>query len=530
MKRVKQFFRNGTLVLAFIFAGRESYAQAWFSDNGDGTYKNPVIYADYSDPDVIRVGDTYYMIASSFTCQPGIPVLSSKDLVNWTIINYVYQRLPLPKYETVQHGQGSWAPSIRYHAGRFFVFFCTPEEGLFMAVTTNPAKKWDLRLVHEARGWEDPCPFWDDNGEAYLLHGMLGGGPAILHKMSADGHALLDSGVLIYQDNKRQPVLEGFKFMDKRDGYYYFSAPAGGVATGWQSVFRSKNIYGPYEDRIVLSQGKTAVNGPHQGGIVETQTGEWWFIHFQDRGAFGRIAHLQPVKWKEGWPVIGRDDDGDGTGEPVAGGKKPVTGGKKNPIRVPKTSDEFNEKPLGLQWQWQAAPRSEWYSLEKNRGWLRLAAASGSEITNIPNVLLQKFPAPAFSATTRMAFSAVLQGERAGLVVMGNYYTWLCQEKREDGIYLVLYEGERSGGKEEMRMIAAVKDDSKVIWLRASIDRNAMVSYSYSSDGDTFTSFGTPLRAAQGTWIGAKIGLLCTSPGPAVTGGHADFDFFRISN
>jgi beta-xylosidase len=260
------------IIIILVLLHQTIQAQVWIPDNGDGTYKNPIIYADYSDPDVIRVGNDYYMVASSFTCQPGIPVLHSHDLVNWRIINYVYTSLPLERYKKPQHGQGSWAPSIRYHKGKFYVYFCTPEDGLFMASTTDPAKKWDLHLVQDVANWEDPCPFWDNDGKAYLLHGKVGAGPAILHRMSVDGKRLLDNGKLIYQNAEKQPVLEGFKFMEKRDGYYYFSAPAGGVATGWQSVFRSRNIYGPYEDKIVLHQGKTNINGPHQGGFVQTQT------------------------------------------------------------------------------------------------------------------------------------------------------------------------------------------------------------------------------------------------------------------
>src|ERR1700744_443794 len=348
-------------------------AQVWVPDNGDGTYKNPIIYADYSDPDVIRVGNDYYMVASSFNCQPGVPVLHSKDLVNWTIISHVYDHLPLQRYQKMQAGQGSGAPSIRFHKGLYYVYFCTPEDGLFMASTADPAGKWNITLVQRVSGWEYPCPFWDDNGQAYLIHGRVGAGPAILHKMSADGKHLLDNGAIIYRDDKKQPTLEGFKFMDKRDGYYYFAAPAGGVGGGWQSVFRSKNIYGPYKDKIVLHQGTTNVNGPHQGGLVETQTGEWWFIHFQDKDAYGRILNLQPATWKNGWPVIGEDKEDSGVGQPVLTYKMPNVG-KKYPATGPQTSDEFSSPALGLQWQWQAAPQAAWYSLTAHPGSVRLNA------------------------------------------------------------------------------------------------------------------------------------------------------------
>ena len=508
-------------------------AQPWIPDNGDGTYKNPVLYADYSDPDVIRVGEDYYLIASSFTCQPGIPVLHSKDLVNWTIINYVYDRLPLQRYEQVQPGQGSWAPSIRFHKGIFYVYFCTPEDGLFLATTNDPAKKWTLTLVQRTGNWEDPCPFWDDDGTAYLIHGRVGAGPAILHKMSADGKRLLDNGQIIYRDDQRQPVLEGFKFMEKRDGYYYFTAPAGGVATGWQSVFRSKDIYGPYEDKVVLQQGATSVNGPHQGGFVQTQTGEWWFLHFQDANAYGRMVHLQPVVWKNGWPVVGKDDDNDGIGEPVLKNAKPNTG-KTYPIAAPQTSDEFNSTTYGLQWQWQAAPRKQWWNMGARAGFLRLNAAtaptdSGS-LFYAANQLLQKFMAPAFSVTTKMVFNPMSDGDIAGLTVAGNYYSAIALEQRGPSLFVVLYEGKRENRKYLVpKTLVASKASSKEIYFKLTIDKNAMCTYAYSFDGTTYTPFGTAYPAEKGTWIGAKVGLFCLNPGLVSSKGYADFDFFRVT-
>lgn len=509
-------------------------AQVWMPDNGNGTYKNPIIYADYSDPDVIRVNDDYYMVASSFNCQPGIPILHSKDLVNWKIINYVYDRLPLQRYQKIQPGQGSWAPSIRYHKGLFYVYFCTPEDGLFMASSPDPAGKWTLNLVQDVANWEDPCPFWDDDGQAYLLHGKVGAGPAILHKMSADGKKLLDNGTQIYRDDKKQPTLEGFKFMDKRSGYYYFSAPAGGVATGWQSVFRSKNIYGPYEDKIVLQQGNTSVNGPHQGGLVETQTGEWWFIHFQDKDAYGRIAHLQPAIWKNGWPIIGDDKDGDGIGEPVLVHQKPNVG-KSYPADGPQTTDEFSSPALGLQWQWQAAPQNNWFSLSARKGFIRLNAISNptdsGSLFYAPNMLLQKFPAPAFTAVTKLQFNLAANGDRAGITVTGNYYTYLCIERRAKGNYLVIYEGKRENRKFLLPVkLLSLPVKSNTVWFKVAVDDNAMYTYAYSLDGITYNSIGQNYKAEKGTWIGAKIGLICLNPGLIKSSGYADFDFMRITD
>jgi len=505
--------------------------QVWVADQGDGTYRNPIIYADYSDPDVIRVGDDYYMVASSFTCQPGIPVLHSKDLVNWQIVNHVYQSLPLERYKKPQHGQGSWAPSIRYHQGQYYVYFCTPEDGLFMATAADPAGKWDLYQVQDVAGWEDPCPFWDADGQAYLLHGRVGAGPAILHKMSADGKRLLDAGRVIFQDPKRQPTLEGFKFMEKRDGYYYFSAPAGGVSKGWQSIFRSKDIYGPYEDRIALRQGKTDVNGPHQGGLVETQTGEWWFIHFQDKGAYGRIVHLQPVNWRDGWPVIGSDEDGDGTGEPVLAHKKPNVG-KTYPVAIPQTSDEFDRPALGLQWQWQAAPNRDWYSLDAKAGDLRLYAVPvpsfGGNLLYAGNLLLQKFPAPAFSVTTKLALHANAVGERAGLAIIGNDYTAISLEKAAAGNRIAIYGWKRTDRRNPPQEIAGVDADVEVVWLKVRVSDDATYAYTYSIDGKDYKEIGSQYKAEAGTWVGAKTGVFCMTGSIINTKGYADFDFFRV--
>jgi len=513
--------------------GITAKAQVWNPDLGNGSYKNPVIFADYSDPDVIRVNDDYYMVASSFNSQPGLPILHSKDLVNWKIINHVYNRLPLQRYDKMQPGQGSWAPSIRYHKGLFYIYFCTPEDGLFMASATNPAHNWSVTLVQDVNNWEDPCPFWDEDGQAYLLHGLVGAGPAILHKLSADGKKLLDNGKLIYQDLKKQPVLEGFKFMDKRNGYYYFAAPAGGVGSGWQSVFRSRNIYGPYEDKIVLHQGNTNINGPHQGGLVETQTGEWWFIHFQDRGTFGRILHLQPAVWKNDWPVIGADNDNDGIGEPVAVHKKPNVGSIHPTNGGPQTSDEFSFPKLGFQWQWQAAPQQKWYNLDTKKGSLRLNAISNptdsGSLFYAPNILLQKFSAPSFIAETLLDFSAAALFDRAGLTVTGNYYTFVCLEKLNDGNHLSIYEGKKENRKFLLpKKIASLLVNANRIWLRASVDTATMYQYSYSLDGNIFSNLGGLYLAEKGTWIGAKIGLVCLTPGLMPSKGYANFDYFRL--
>src|ERR1044072_2040209 len=331
-------------------------SSVWIADNGDGTYKNPIIHADYSDPDAIRVGDDFYMTASSFNAAPGLPILHSKDLVNWRIVGHVFrEQTPREIFARPRHGGGVWAAALRCHDGEFYIYYGDPDFGIYLTKAKDPAGLWsEPKLIKKAKGWIDPCPFWDDDGNAYLVHAFAGSRAGIksilvINKMSADGTQLLDDGVMVFDGHESDPTVEGPKFY-KLNGYYYILAPAGGVATGWQLALRSKQIYGPYEKKIVLAQGKSATGGPHQGALVDTPTGEWWFLHFQDKGPYGRVVHLQPAVWKNGFAVIVPDAGGDGTGEPVTRFKKPNVG-KTYLIETPQDSDEFDSSGVGLQWQ-----------------------------------------------------------------------------------------------------------------------------------------------------------------------------------
>jgi len=238
-------------------------------------YRNPILFADYSDPDVIRVGDRYFMTASSFHFSPGLPLLESRDLVHWTLIGHALPKLSFdPKYDLPgplgfsdgserarffaemghRYSAGVWAPAIRHHKGRFYIYFPTPTEGIFMVSAKQPEGPWTAPVAVMAEPkLEDPCPFWDDDGKAYLIHSRVGAGPLILHRMSGDGTRVLDAGKVIVEDPVNLPVLEGPKLL-KRNGWYYIFAPYGGVEKGPQAVLRSKNIYGPYEFRTVLAQ------------------------------------------------------------------------------------------------------------------------------------------------------------------------------------------------------------------------------------------------------------------------------------
>jgi len=507
-------------------------SKAWTPDKGDGTYKNPVLYADYSDPDVIRVGNEFYLVASSFSATPGIPVLRSRDLVNWQLVGHVVDSLePGATYDTPQHGGGIWAPSIRKHGALFYVYWSSVDAGIFVATAKNPAGPWSKpEQVKAAKGWIDPCPFWDDDGKAYLVTAFAASRTGIkstlaLSRLSDDGKRVLDDGTLIFDGHEKQPTIEGPKLY-KRNGYYYIAAPAGGVPTGWEVVLRSKNLYGPYEDKIVLAQGKTNVNGPHQGSFVDTAKGQTWFLHYQDRGIYGRVVHLEPTRWVDDWPVVGD------AGEPVATYAKPDVGGKHAPV-TPVESDEFDAPAIGPQWQWQANAAAGWALPAPSEGFLRLTCvAPQGELKNLwdaPNLLLQKFPGPAFTATVKLTFTSQNEGERAGLVVFGSDYATLAFARRGGEHVLVqsVCKGANTGARE--RDIATLRAPSATLWLRARVLEGGRTELSYSDDGNAFAAVGEPFQAQPGRWVGAKVGLFAMRSGePAREVGYADVDWFRV--
>ena len=519
-KKVNQVVTFGTMLAlmvgTLVCAGSRPAAEKEF--------QNPILFADYSDPDVIRDGNNYYLVASTFHFVPGIPILHSNDLVHWTILGHIVSRLDLnEKYSLVggnKYGEGIWAPAIRRHSGRFYVYFPTPKEGIFVSTATKITGPWSKPVAVIAKpGLEDPCPFWDDDGSAYLVHGKVGAGPLILHRMAPDGLSVLDEGRELVNDAKELPTLEGPKFY-KRHGYYYIFAPFGGVATGSQAVLRSKSIYGPYDHRVVLAKGTTKINGPHQGGYVETQSGQGWFIHFQQRGAHGRIVHLEPVRWEDDWPVIGKADPGVTTGEPVAEGSIPDHKGHDSAKR-PQTSDEFNGRTLGPQWEWNHNPDDDHWTLSKRPGFLRLEPTPAEDLFHARNTLTQMMQDDAFELTARFDLTHLKAGDHTGLAMF---------EKNASGLEIVQEDGKRglrfwqaaksSGGDTAIALVA------QSVQLRVRVHGD-IANYFYSIDeGKEFQPLGPPATLTFSWWKGSRPAVFAFTK-ESGSNGFVDIDWVR---
>lgn len=518
------------------------HSKVWNPDNGDGTYTNPVLYADYSDPDVCAVGDDYYLTASSFNCIPGLPVLHSKDLVNWEIIGHALDvQEPQMLFDKPQHGKGVWAPAIRYHDGEFFIYWGDPDHGVFMVKTKNPAGPWEKPVcVISGKGMIDTCPLWDDDGRCYLVNGWAGsraGFNSVLtvRELSKDGTREIGKPRIVFDGGQENHTTEGPKFY-KHDGYYWIMCPAGGVAMGWQLAMRSKSPYGPYEWKRVMEQGKTDINGPHQGAWVHTAYGEDWFLHFNDKGAYGRVVYLQPVDWTSGWPMMGNN------GVPLKRGKKPMT--KSVTTANPQETDEFNNGVMGLQWQWHAN-YSQLYGMPMTNGSMRLynndLSDSYVNLWEVPNLLLQKPTAPRFTATAKMRFASKEDGQYGGLIMMGRNYSALVACRQGDKFLLQRHTciGADSGRTEACETIAELKASecdtipySPAIYLDIYMQitvKDGICNYAYSLDGKRYHKAGEDFRMKEGKWIGAKYGFVSVCRGRKSNRGWLDIDWIRVT-
>ena len=530
------------VLFATVVAQAQYRSQVWCPDRGDGTYTNPVLYADYSDPDVCAVGEDYYLTASSFNCIPGLPILHSKDLVNWTIIGYALQEQePKEVFDKPAHGKGVWAPSIRYHNGEFYIYWGDPDYGIMMVKTKDPAGEWEKPLcIIPGKGMIDPCPLWDTDGRCYLVNGWANsrcGFNSVLtvRELSKDGTKAIGLPKIVFDGGQVNHTSEGPKFY-KRDSYYWIMNPAGGVEMGWQLAMRSKSPYGPYEWKRVMWQGKTDINGPHQGAWFHTKYGEDWFLHFNDKGAYGRVVYLQPVDWSSGWPMMGNN------GEPYATYRKPKTSSKV--IVNPQESDEFNDGILGKQWQWHANYH-QFYGMPTADGVMRLYTydlpADFKSLWDVPNLLLQKPTAPRFTATAKVRFASKEDNQYGGLVMMGRDYSALVIQRQGDSFLLQRHTcmGADEGQTETQQTLVTLQPTGRDtipyspaiymdMYLRMIV-KDGICHYSYSLDGKRFKPAGDAFKMRQGKWIGAKFGFVAECKGRKANRGWLDVDWIKIT-
>lgn len=485
-------------------------------------YTNPILHGDYSDPDVIRVGEYFYMVSSSFTYLPGIPVLRSANLVQWELIGYAASKLPFERYNVPVHKCGTFAPSLRYHNGLFYVYVCLPDEGLFAFTAKDPAGEWETHYVKDVCGWIDPCPLFDDDGSAYLVHGFAASRAGInnilyLHRMSPDGFKILDFGKLVYSgDDNGDNTVEGPKIY-RINGKYYILTPAGGVPKGYQLALRADSPYGPYERKVVQAQGSTDINGPHQGGLIDDINGRSWFIHFRDAGAYGRVPYLQRVTWVDGWPIIGNN------GEPEKGGDTllPVVDMPDAPVM----SDYFRNG-MSLAWQWQANPDKSWY--ETLPQGLRLFAAKSKNVFEAGQFLSQLMQARDFDMDTE--FTITGENARAGAAMMG--WKYACCELSAGKIVLTAGES-REFGRHEKAVVSETTVESKPyagnsahIKIRV---RDGRYRFMFGMNENALEYIGPEFEMSPGGWTSARPGIFCMSADGDVSG-YADFAYCAFTS
>ncbi|WP_114855789.1 glycoside hydrolase 43 family protein [Brachybacterium sp. YJGR34] len=508
---------------------------------------NPVLDADWPDPDAIRVGEEFWMIASSFNRAPGLPVLRSRDLVEWEhVTNALPAVPPLEHYALPRRGSGVWAPSLREHDGTFYIVYPDPDHGILVLSAPHPAGPWSPPwTLLPGRGLIDPCPVWDEDGRAHLVHGWARSRAGVKNRLSLlevteDLTAPLSPSMVII-DGAEIPdmlTLEGPKVY-RHGGHYWIWAPAGGVADGYQVVFRAESLRGPWEHRIVLEQGSTAVNGPHQGALVDDPHGDWWFLHFQDRGVFGRVTHAQPVRFDdEGWPHLGAPLDGV-RGEPVA--RVPELGDRAGsvaapvsdaPYTEPQRSDDFTAAALHPRWHWQANPQAAWFRTGHGTLDLALAPSPRGDLRDLGAILGQQLPGQPSTWSTELHLPGVPAGappvgtERAGLVVLGLSYAWAGLLRDEEGVALVQGTMAEDAADETVRTVRRLTGDPGAdvrVRLHLEVDEHGRITLGASvprSGSDPAPGAGAEeadpevllasWQATKGRWIGAEVGLFAT--------------------
>lgn len=484
-------------------------------------YQNPVIFSDYSDPDVIRRGNYYYMIASSFNHVPGIPVLKSKNLVDWKIINYIFDKIPFSKFKDVCHGSGAWAPSLRYHNHKYYVCIPFIDEGIYVSECSDIEKgEWsELRCLIKGQGIEDPCPIWI-NDKCYLVvafaksrigfNSVLG-----LYEVSTDlKEQISPTYKIIYDGHDRQPTIEGPKFYT-RNGYIYIMAPAGSVKTGWQVCLRSKDIYGPYEEKIVLYQNDSPINGPHQGALIDLPNDSYAFMHFQDLGVYGRVVHLQPCTFINDWPICGEIKDELLPGTPFTEHEYLID--MKSNYKIP-SSDDFKSSKLSLMWQTPANKENDWYYLN-NGLHLKCIYHSNDSLHLTPNLFLTKIVYKSFKIKTKCEFK-LNNNDEVGLTYMGSEYAYIVVKKIDNINHIQLKKGLFNGITDQVLEDVIYDNDS--IEFDMKFKENLTYQLGYNNH-----YFKNKFIATKGKWIGGKYGIFARSQNNS--SGEAIFKYFKVN-
>ena len=502
--------------------------QVWTPDNGDGTFTNPLMWGDWPDPDIIRVDDDFYFISTSMHYVPGSPITTSKDLVNWKMVGYAVDRYDEDERYDMQNGQlylnGSWANTIRYNNGKFYVGFCTPyglgtETGHFsICEADKPEGPWKRTIFPEYL--YDPGLFFDDNDKVYVVHGQ---GKLLITELNSDVRSVKGKPVEIWNKRFENSQTFGKRFgmegahMYKINGKYYITCPAGGTE-GWQVCLRSDSIYGPYEHKIIVEDNSSyPPNGLHQGGMVQLKNGDWWFIIMQDRGPIGRVPCLMPVKWVDGWPMLGTE------GKDVITYPKPNVG-KTYPVMVPATSDEFKGKKLGLQWQWNHNPDDTKWTLTERPGYMRLKASQAKNLKEARNTLTQRVQGPSSEGSVLVDITSLKDGNVAGFGVFQFPYAYVAVQQEGDDRKIVM-----CNDGEIVETIDALKGNK--IWIRARVmDKDFTARFYYSLDGQTYSPIGNELKMGLGLdWTANRFALFNYSTKANGVGGYADFDWFRFT-
>jgi beta-xylosidase len=500
--------------------------QGEWGDQGDGTYANPVLPADFSDLDAIAVGDTFYAISSTMQYSPGMTVLASQDLVNWKILGGVVPDLtvidPELNWDRMNRaGRGIWAGAIRYHAGRFWVYFTTPDQGIFMSTAKDAAGPWTtVQLVMRDPGWDDTCPFWDDDGQMYLVttHFAAEGPSATkynihLFKLTADGASIVPGSDRIIHQSRGSEANKLFKWNGLYYHYYSEVRPEGRVAM----MDRAKSLDGPWETRQIIHVHGTVDKEPNQGGIVQAPGGNWWFFTHQGRGDWeGRAAVLLPVEWIDGWPVLGKPGP-DGIGGMVWRDRKPVEG---QPQTAVVTGDDFSTPTLRPEWQWNYQPRAGMWSLTERKGFLRLHAFAPlrpDDLKAVGGVLTQRaFRSRQNEVTVKLDVSGMVDGQEAGLSHFARTFASLGVVQ-SGGVRTI------SANNNGARTAGPVLQQSS-LWLRSTWGFDGVSQFAYSLDGASFVPIGDPYQLTWGSYRGDRVGLFTVN---AKTAGWADFAAFR---